>query len=879
MPITASGKIYNVEPGPDEPARLGAIVNSLPLGGIPGFTLKIPVEVAVRPTDYGLDTTIDEIPRTAPGGVSLNVKQMDITLDGTPAGGSGPFMTNPTRCGAATTTVDAASYAAPASFSSNSATYNVTGCSSLPTFAPTLSVTRASSRADTPTAYTIAVNVPGGQSHVKRTEVVLPRGTTLSPPSAEGMSACTDGQFAKATADTVACPGNSELGTVTINTPLLGVLNGKVWLGTPTADAPLRLFVGVQEHGLSIKVIGLVTPNPADGQVTTVFDDLPQTPFTTFALSFRGGDRAILANPVECGSYTATARVTPWSGQPDATPTSAPFPVDDDGAGGACPAKRPFTPTLQAIPGNTQAGHDPGSLDLVVDRPDRDQRLKGLKFSLAPGLLGKVAGVPLCGNADAATGNCPANSRVGTVTAAVGSGGAPTPLSGPVYFGGPYNGGIASLIVVLPGKVGPLDVGTTVLRSALKLRGTDGGIDVTSDDLPQFVGGIPTAIRHLSVKLDRPGMLLNPTSCAPLQVVGHFTSAEGDTADPTAPFQATGCEKLPFNPGFSAVAGGRGETNQLRHPFLRTVITQKEGEAAQKSVAVTLPPTIGPDLEAVGRACPQAVAATATCPPSAKVGTATASSPLLPLPLAGPVYLVQIPGQAFPGVLLDLKGLLDLKLNGRVTGTQKGLVTVFDSVPDVPIGKFELAFDGGPKGSLVAVRDLCASTQKVSAAFTAHSGATRTVTSPLLVSGCATKASLTLSGVKKKKPRLDLRTRGFPNSAGFERLELRMPRSLKGVSRKAKRGVRVLSGSKRVRGMKATLRGSRLVLTGLPKDTQSLRVIVIGGALKPAKSLLSAFQRHRKPRLTFKLLTREAGERSGTSTAAPAKALTIRPRS
>lgn len=694
------------------------------------------------------------------------------------------------------------------------------------------------------------------------------------------MSACTDAQFAKGSASPIACPDSSKLGDVQIDTPLLGTLDGSVFLGTPTPSAPLRLFVGVQQKGLSVKLIGLVHPAAADGQITTVFDDLPQVPFTAFRLMFRGGARAILSNPVDCGRYTATLIATPWSGQPDATRTAT-FDISGDGAGAACPTARPFAPRLSASVGSSQAGGDPGFLELTVERPDRDQRLGRLSLSLPPGALGRLASVPFCPEEDAPTGSCPDASRVGTVTATVGSGPAPAELSGPVYAAGPYRGGVASLVTVLPGRVGPLDVGTVVLRNALSLRSSDGGIDVVSDDLPAFVGGIPVAVRRLSVRLDRPGFLINPTSCGPLSVNGVFASAEGGSASASAPFQATGCEQLPFAPLISAVIGGRGQTGRLKHPFLRTVIEQRAGEAAIRTTTVTLPPVVGPDVNALQHACPPEVALSpsATCPDNTRIGTATAVSPLLPLPLSGPVYLLQVPGQPLPGIALDLRGLIGLRLPGKVTlDAQRRLVTQFDAIPDVPIERFELEFTGGRGGALQSVKDLCRSAGRVAAAFGAHSGASSSRVVPLLVDGCSTRASLALRGVRSGRPRLDLTLRGATGALGFARVELSLPRALAGVSRKARRGVQVYVGRHRVRGARASVRRSRIVLTGLPADQASLEVVVGNGALKPAGSLRRAVARRKRPRLSFLLRTAPAGKVGKPALSKPIR-LSVRPRS
>jgi len=41
----------------------------------------------------------------------------------------------------------------------------------------------------------VTLTLPEGDSHVRRTDIVLPLGTTLSPGVADGLQACTQAQF------------------------------------------------------------------------------------------------------------------------------------------------------------------------------------------------------------------------------------------------------------------------------------------------------------------------------------------------------------------------------------------------------------------------------------------------------------------------------------------------------------------------------------------------------------------------------------------------------------------------------------------------------------------------------------------------------------
>ena len=90
---------------------------------------------------------------------------------------------------------------------------------------------------------------------MRRAEIVLPVGTTLSPGVANGLEACTDAQFASG----AGCPAGSQVGTVSFVTPLLPTLGGKVYFGDG-----FRLYIVVAGSGVLVKLPGDVQPRPGD---------------------------------------------------------------------------------------------------------------------------------------------------------------------------------------------------------------------------------------------------------------------------------------------------------------------------------------------------------------------------------------------------------------------------------------------------------------------------------------------------------------------------------------------------------------------------------------------------------------------------------------
>jgi hypothetical protein len=77
-----------------------------------------------------------------------------------------------------------------------------------------------------------------------------------------------------------------------------------------------------------------------------------------------------------------------------------------------------------------------------------------LSVTLPPGLLGKVAGVRLCGEALANAGTCGSGSLIGETVVSVGVGNDPyTVTGGKVYLTGPYEGAPFGLSIVVPAVV------------------------------------------------------------------------------------------------------------------------------------------------------------------------------------------------------------------------------------------------------------------------------------------------------------------------------------------------------------------------------------------------------------------------------------------
>jgi hypothetical protein len=679
--------------------------------------------------------------------------------------GDGTFITMPSGCtGPATTGLQVDSHQNPGHYLSytTQTPIGASGCDALP-FHPTVSVTPDNRVAGAPAGVTVDVDVPQNPNGkdkpntatLKDAQVTLPEGMSLNPSTANGLEACTDAQLGKGTRNPVACPAASAIGDVQIETPVLpaGTLKGTVYLGQPLSGDPTsgeeyRMFLVAESprYGVSVRLVGHVVADPRSGQLTASFLDNPQIQFSRVRVTLRGGDRATLVNPPTCGTRQVTGRFTGYNG---ATATATGDVTTDQG----CDRGGAFGPGLSASVSDPRAGGSP-TFGLTVTRPDGHQQLQRVDVSLPPGLLAKPNGIPLCGDAQAAAGTCPESSRIGSVAVAAGAGGTPFSLPGRVYLTGPYNGGPYGLSIVVPAKAGPFDFGDVVVRAAITLDRNDAHVRVLSDPLPTILDGVPLLVRSVAVTINRPDTMRMPTSCGPLTIGSTLTSLASLTASPTTPFQAIGCDALRFTPTTKLTLTGATQTTDGKHPGVDAAVTQPSGQANIKQVQVTMPLSIALDPENANGLCAFTDGLRGICPEKSVIGTATATTPLLPHELKGKVYFVKGLRQSktgsliptLPTLLVKLKGdvELDLRATTAVDPKSNRLISTFSPIPDAAVSSFRLKLAGGKHGILVVTgnKDICAGAQKAGLVAAGHNGKqlkqTLTLTTP-----CAAAPKLT----------------------------------------------------------------------------------------------------------------------------------------
>jgi hypothetical protein len=745
--------LYNIDPGPGEPARFGFNYQRVVATIVP----------SVRPGDFGISsgslrisqaTGLADVKVELWGVPSDPVHDPDRIFDSVAGQKSNlprlPFLTNPTSCsdtpaafvlsGVSWQHPDAPPTTVTKTADPDGTPFVFDGCELLP-FAPRMEVSSLSHATEAPTGLDVDVTVPQSDSgtgrttaHVRKVRLTLPKGVSVSPSSAAGLGACSLAQIGLGTNDPPACPDSSKLGTVTIRTPLLSEeLQGDVILAKQNEnpfDSLIALYIAVKGPGFYLKLPGRVDLNGATGQLISTFDNTPQLPFEKLHLALRGGPRAALVTPATCGTYTAEAEFLSWATSKAVTQD---IPMSFDRGCGA----QGFAPRLRAGSTSPLAG-DFTPFNLQITRDDGEQNLSRIEATLPEGVLAKLAGVPLCAEAQAVSGSCPAASQVGTTTVAAGPGSLPVYVPEPgkaptaVYLGGPYRGAPYSLVVKVPAQAGPFDLGNVVVRNALNVDPVTTQVTATSDALPQILQGIPISYRDVRVEVTRNDFTLNPTSCDPMSVSSTLTSSQGATAHPSDHFQVTNCAGLGFAPKFSLkVSGG---TKRSSYPALQATLAAKKGQANIAKVAVTLPHSEFLAQNHIKTICTRVQFAADNCPKGSIYGFARAKTPLLDETLSGPVYL-RSSSHPLPDLVAALHGPIDVDLVGRIDSIDGGIRSTFESVPDAPVSKFTLNMKGGKKGLLVNSRNLCAGPDRAKVLVDGQNGKTADQ-SPVVQNSC-----------------------------------------------------------------------------------------------------------------------------------------------
>jgi uncharacterized repeat protein (TIGR01451 family) len=793
--------VYNLVP---EPGALATIAFEA------GGNFFVEGQITLRPGDYGADVTFRNI-RDA----LVSIVGGSLTIWGVPAdpihdplrhrtgtsclrectGVSDegvavtPYFTSPATCGGSLRSefqVD--SWEEPGRIATAQTTpYGpLGGCDSL-AFEPQIETQPSASSAETPTGLNVNLESPQHyenaygevSSPYDDVKVVLPEGMTLNPSAGAGLQACTEAEFAYEgeTLEPEAgkgCPRESKLGTIHSRSPAIAEeVVGSLYLAKPYEnkfDSLVAVYVvaRIPDRGVIVTAAGRVELNKETGQITTVFEESPQLPISDLVFSFHQGATSPLVTPPTCGTFTAGAVLNPWSVPLREDSLTSQFEITSGVDSGACPSggTPPFAPKVVSGTQDNNAGaYSPFYLRII--REDGEQELTRFSTVFPPGITGKLAGIPLCPQADIeaarhVTGaeelehpSCPAASEIGHTIVSAGVGTVLAQAPGKVYLAGAYHGAGLSVVSITAAKVGPFDLGTVVIQFTLRINQTTAQVEVdgeTSDPIPHIIDGIVVHVREIRAYIDREKFMINPTNCDPLGVSDTITGAGANYAIPadqvpvtvSSPFQTADCSSLGFKPVFKAATSAH--TSRIDGASLHvTLALPEEGgpgkEANVARVKVSLPKQLPSPLKTLQKACTERVFGEdpGNCPVSSRVGEVKVLTPILANPLTGPAYFVSHGGAKYPELIMVLSGEngIQVDVHGETFISKQGITSAtFSTVPDVPFSLFELTFPEREYPALTANGNLCKGSLVMPTEMVGQNGLVLDQSTKISVTGC-----------------------------------------------------------------------------------------------------------------------------------------------
>ncbi|MGN6871361.1 MAG: hypothetical protein ACTHMY_23435 [Solirubrobacteraceae bacterium] len=511
--------------------------------------------------------------------------------------------------------------------------------------------------------------------------------------------------------------------------------------------------------------------------------------------------------------------------------------------------------TLAVTPANTQAGGlTDVSTTLTFDHGDTP---KTVVTSLAPGMLGNLNANPACLlGAQQLTAAC----QIGTASVVVSG----NTFTGKLYLVPAAQGSAdASGIEFVP-DTPPL----TNQYIGVTLNPSTGALNLTTT-FPNASPGQITSFTANFTTLNGQEFTRLPSSCGPATSTFN-TTYYGATAAGSASggFTPSGCASLAYAPVLTAAIT---RDNTGNGAALTLGITQAANESASKSIVLNLPnPGLSPNVGAVA-SCLNAT--------GCKIGTATATSPIVPNPaLANGTVTLTAQGST-PSITVSFPPPFAISLTGAVNLGNNSVT--FANVPDIPLTSLTLNVTG-TSGGKAFTTDCKAN--NIGGTFTPQSGAAaKTVSAPIKFTNCAQPPKIdgSTAGLASGHPKLKFKITHGKGAPNVTTVAIGLPGGLKfsksaivkhkvctkaSKGKKAKCSTTTLIKGLGIAGGKAksvAIKGGKLVIT-LKKAAGKLTITASGPLVSESKSLQTKVKKHKTKTLKFTVKATDAKHTSTT---------------
>jgi hypothetical protein len=544
------GKVYFGQPLPGKP-----LVNYISVED-PRLRVKLVGYATIDPDTTAITAHFDDQPQVP--FESFKFTYID-------PGDGRATLTSPVACGTYPVTAAMTPWGGGAT-KAPTKTFDINDCPP-PAFSPSISASVSNPQAGGDTGLAVHIERPDRQKRLESLTVSLPPGLTGR---LTAVPACT-----VADARASSCPAASQVGTagVSVGTgPAPLNLPGKVYLteGYDNAIAGLAVTVDTKVPALDlgkVTVLQKLVLRPDTG-IDVISEPLPQklqgipTVYRTIDLNI---DKAgFMRNATSCAAQTIHATFSSVGGEMTAA-SDAPYQAT------ACD-QLPFAPkiaTKLGAPGETGVGKHP-PLQVTITQADGEAAQARTVVTLPDKIgvdLKNLGG--LCTDAQLQSSSCPANSKIGTVTADTPL--LPQQLSGGVYLVTPDKPG-------LPGIA--LDLGLVRLKGSVEIKGR---LTTTFASIPD----VP--LRRLTLNLaggPKGSLTTTVDQCKQKPTFDAvFSSQSGTTLSVKSPAELVGCTDVAASSTGLRVTGALTGLRK-RQPALALKATAPK---ALKELRITLP--------------------------------------------------------------------------------------------------------------------------------------------------------------------------------------------------------------------------------------------------------------------------------------------------
>jgi hypothetical protein len=296
-------------------------------------------------------------------------------------------------------------------------------------------------------------------------------------------------------------------------------------------------------------------------------------------------------------------------------------------------------------------------------------------------------------------------------------------------------------------------------------------------------------------------------------------------------------------------------------------ITQAADESANSKIVLGLGTSIVPNAGAdipclTGTGC--------------QIGTATATSPLVPSPALANGTVTLGGSATTPTLTIAFPAPFAVTIGGTVSLSTNSVT--FSNVPDLPLTNLTLNITG-PNGQSAFTTN-CAP-NSIDGSFTAQGGQTATSNASIVYTGCIAKptASGSTSGLANGHPKLKFKLKKGIGAGNITTVALGLPSGLKFSSSAikttktctTKKGKKKCTSTTSAKGLSISggkaksvaLKGGKLVIT-LKKAAGSVTITTSGALVSESKALQTKVKKHKTKTLKFSVKVTDAAHRNTT---------------